>query len=256
MRNRLLSTLKEIMTTNILPALLIAFAVSANAQDASPSQQISNMSAEKAGQTKWEIQGSIGNKVVVVNGRGDTSLVDVGSEIDGCLVTAGKVICDTAEKRAIKSNDLEIKEVEVLRKEEGELQKHLAQLEQEKKEAEAIADRREKYNKELINMVEKLKNELARKNNAAATENITAPAPKVNALVSILESVGDAGISPDLGRIKFVIAGDKLIVRVAREFSGMAKTLLKKAILEEAQGNGYLYYALDKNLVEINYKHE
>ena len=129
MRNRLLSTLKEIMTKNILPALLIAFAVSANAQDASPSQQISNMSAEKAGQTKWEIQGSIGNKVVVVNGRGDTSLVDVGSEIDGCLVTAGKVICDTAEKRAIKSNDLEIKEVEVLRKKEGELQKQLAQLE-------------------------------------------------------------------------------------------------------------------------------
>ena len=78
----------------------------------------------------------------------------------------------------------------------------------------------------------------------------------MNALVSILESVGEAGISPDLGRIKFVIAGDKLIVRVARGFSGMAKTLLKKAILEEAQGNGYLYYALDKNLVEINYKHE
>src|SRR5208337_3223697 len=96
---------KEIMTKNILPALLIAFAASAYAQDTSPSRQISNISAEKAGQTKWEVQGSIGNKVVVVNSRGDTSAVEIGSEIDNCLVTVRKVVCDTAEKEVIKNND-------------------------------------------------------------------------------------------------------------------------------------------------------
>jgi|GEM_PF-3089792 len=241
---------------NILFALLIALAASAYAQDTSPLQQVPNMPAEKTGQAKWEVQGSIGNKAVVVNGRGDTSVVEIGSEIDGCLVTVGKVICDNVEKQAIKNNDLEIKELEVLRKKEEELQKQLAQLSQEKKETEAAADRREKDNKELIVIVEKLKNELAQKNNAAAHDPITAPAPKMNVLVSLLESAGKAGYSPDLGSIKFVIADDKLIVRVAREFSGRAHTLLQKNILEEAQYNGYLYYALDKNMVEVNYKKE
>ena len=241
-------------TKNILPALLIAFATSAYAQGTSPSPQTSNMSAEKAGQTKWEVQGSIGNKVVVVNGRGDTSAVEIGSEIDGCLVTVRKVICDTSEKQAIKNNNPEMKEVEVLRKKEGELQKQLAQLNQEKEEAEAVAGRREKDNKELIAIVEKLKNELAQKNNAAATDTITAHAPKMNALVSILESAGKAGFSPDLGSIKFVIADDKLIVRVARGFSGRAKNVLGKAIMEEAQDSGYVYYALNKNMVEFAYK--
>ena len=245
---------REIMTKNILLALLIAFTASAYAQDTSPSPQISNISAEKAGQTRWEVQGSIGNKAVVVNSRGDTSAVEIGSEIDGCLVTVRKVVCDTSEKDVIKDNDREMKEAEVLRKKEGELQKQLAQLNQEKKEVEAIAGRREKDNKELSAIIEKLKNELAQKNNAAAPDTITAPAPKINALVSVLESSGKAGYSPDLGSIKFLIADDKLIVRVARGVSGRAKTLLGKAILEEAQDNGYLYYALDKNMVQVNYK--
>ncbi len=244
------------MTKNILPALLIALTASAYAQDTSLSPRNSNMTVEKAGQTKWEIQGSIGNKVVVVNGRGDTSLVEIGSEIDGCLVTAGKVICDTAEKQAIKSNDLEMREVVVLHKKEGELQRQLKQLAQEKKDAEAIADRREKDNKELTAIVEKLKNELAQQNSAAATDPITAAVPTINAMVSILESEGKAGFSPDLGRIKFAIAQDKLIVRVARGAGDRAKALLGQAILEEARDNRYVYYDLDKNMVEVNYKKE
>ncbi len=242
------------MSKNILPVLLIAFAASAYAQDISTSPQSSNAVSEKAGPAKWEVQGNIGSKVVVVNGRGDTTAVEVGSEIDGCLVTVRKVICDTAEKEAIKKNDRENKETEVLRKKEEELQKQLAQLNQEKKETEAIAGRREKDNKELIAIVEKLKNELAQKNSAAAPDAITAPASKVNALVSILESAGKAGYSPDLGSIKFVIADDKLIVRVDRGAGDRAKTLLGKSILEEAQDNGHVYYALDKNMVEVNYK--
>ncbi len=241
---------------NILLALLIVFAVSAYAQDNSPSQLSSDTSPEKAGQTAWEVQGSIGNKIVIVSSRGDTSAVEVGSEIDGCLVTIRKVICSAAEKEAVKNNDREMKEVEVLRKKEREFQKQLAQLNQEKKEAEAIAGRREKDNKELIDIVEKLNNELAQKNNVASHDTITSPAPKINALVSILKSAGNSGYSPDLGGIKFVIADDKLIVRVARGASDRAKTLLGKAILEEAQDNGYVYYALDKNMVEISYNYK
>jgi hypothetical protein len=247
---------KEIVTKNILHALLIAFVASAYAEDTPPSLRISNMPAEKAGQTNWEVQGSIGNKVVVVNGRGDTSAVEIGSEIDGCLVTVRKVICDTAEKEAIKNNDRETNEAEVLRRKEEELQKQLSQLNQEKKEVEAIAGRREKDNKELIAIVGKLKDELAQKKSAAVSDTITAPSLKINALVYILESIGKSGYSPDLGGIKFVIADDKLIVRVDRGAGDRAKTLLQKAILEEAKDNGYVYYALDKNMVQINYKQE
>jgi len=162
-------------TKNILPVLLMVFAVSAYAQDKSSSMQNSNISPEKAGQGKWEVQGSIGNKVVVVNGRGDTSAVEVGSEIDGCLVTVNKVICDPAT---------------------------------------------------------------------------------IHPLIAILESGGKTGYSPDLGDIKYALANDDLIVRVERGSNGRAKTLLGKAILEEAQANGYVYFALDKNMVEINYKQE
>jgi len=226
---------KEIVTKNILLALLIAFVTSAYAEDISPSPQISNMSAEKMGQTKWEVQGSIDNKVVVVNGRGDTSVVEIGSEIDGCLVTVRKVICDAAEKEAIKNNDRETNEAEVLRRKEEELQKQLAQLTQEKKEIEAIVGRREKDNKELISIVEKLKNELAHKNSAAVSDTITAPSLKINTLVYILESTGKSGYSPNLGSVKFVTVNDKLIVRVDGGAGDRAKTLLQKAILEEAQ---------------------
>jgi len=183
---------------NILHVLLIVFAVSAYAQDNFSSSQASNLPSDKAVQTKWEVQGRIGNTVVVVNGRGDTSAVEVGSEIEGCLVTVRKVVCDTAEKEAIKNNYRQMKEVEVL----------------------------------------------------------TVPTPKINALVSILESSGKSGYSPDLGGIKFVIAEGKLIVRVARRASYKAKTLLGKAILEEVQDNGHVYYALDKNVVQVNYKRE
>ncbi len=160
-------------TINILPVLLIVFAVSSYAQDKSPSLQNSNISPEKAGQGKWEVEGSIGNKVVIVNGRGDTSAVEVGSEIDGCLVTVNKVICDPA---------------------------------------------------------------------------------LIHPLIAILESGGKTGYSPDLGGIKFVMADDKLIVRVDQGFSDRAKNMLRKAILEEVQDNGHVYYALDKNMVEVNYK--
>ena len=248
--------LKEIITKNILHALLIAFAASAYAEDTSPSTWIPNMSTEKAGQTKWEVQGTIGNKVVVVNARGDTSAVEIGSEIDGCLVSARKVICDTAEKEAITNNDRDTKEAEFSRRKEEELQKQLVLLNQEKKEVEAIAGRREKDNKELIAIVEKLKNELAQKNSAAVSDTITAPPPKINALVYILESTGKSGYSPDLGSIKFVIANDRLIVRVDLGAGDRAKTLLGKSILEEAQDKGHVYYALDKNMVQINYKQE
>ncbi|HXW69728.1 MAG TPA: hypothetical protein VEJ88_08965, partial [Dissulfurispiraceae bacterium] len=134
---------------NILHTLLIVFAASAYAQDNFSSSHTSNLSAEKAGQTKWEVKGSIGDTVVVVNGRGDTSAVEVGSEIEGCLVTVRKVVCDTAEKKAVKNNDRQMKEIEDLREKEGELQKHLAQLNQEKKEVEANAGRCGKENKEL-----------------------------------------------------------------------------------------------------------
>ncbi len=244
------------MLKNILLVLIIALAVSAYAQDNSPSRQTSNASGEKAGQTKWEVQGSIGNQAVVVNGRGDTSLVEIGSEIDGCLVTIGKVICDAAEKQAIKNNGIEMKEAEVLRQKELELQKQLAQLKREKEEVEAVAGRREKDNKELIAAVEKLEKELAQKNSAAAPDTVIAPAPKINALVSTLESAGQAGYSPELGGIKFLLGENKLIIRVPRAAGDRAKTVLQRAILEEAADKGYVYYALDKNMVDINYKKE
>jgi hypothetical protein len=115
---------------------------------------------------------------------------------------------------------------------------------------------REKDNKEFIAIVEKLKNEPAQKNNSAGPDAITAPSTKINVLISILELAGKAGFSPDLGSIKFVIAHEKLFVRVERGAVDKAKTLLGKSILEEAQDNGHIYYALDKNMVEVNCRQE
>jgi hypothetical protein len=201
---------KEVMAKYILPVLLVAIAVSSYAQEPIASPQTSGARTEKAGGNKWEVQGSIGNEVVVVNGRGDTTLAEEGSEIDGCLVTHRKVICDPAEKRAVARNDTATIEIEVLRK-------------------------------QLTAAVEKLNNKLARTKNE---------------LVPVLESMGKTGNSFDLGCVKFAVADDRLIVRVAQGFSDRAKTLLGKAILKEEIDYGYAYYALDKNMVEINWKQE
>ncbi len=108
----------------------------------------------------------------------------------------------------------------------------------------------------LVAAVEKLKKELTQKNILAAPAAIAAPIPKMCALISILESTGKAGYSPDLGSIKFVMSDNKLIVRVAQGAGDRAETLLGKAILEEEQANGQVYYVLDKNMVEVDYKQE
>ncbi|MBF0557247.1 MAG: hypothetical protein HQL08_00550 [Nitrospirae bacterium] len=182
--------------------LLMLFVASAYAQTPSPYVQTSDTFAEKAGHAKWEVQGSIGNKVVIVNGRGDTSAVEAGSEIDGCLVTAGKVLCDLAEKEALGKIKTEMKSIEVIPKKEEELNKELAH----------------------------------------------------RLLVSILESRGKTGHSPEWGHIKFVVLDGKLMIRVIKSYYDKAKTVLKDAILEEAQDNGFVYYALDGKIVQIEYK--
>ncbi|MBF0560352.1 MAG: hypothetical protein HQL08_16415 [Nitrospirae bacterium] len=190
--------IKKVLAT----VLLMLFVASAYAQTPFPSMQTSDTFAEKAGHTKWEVQGSIGNKVVIVNGRGDTSAVEAGSEIDGCLVTAGKVIWDAAEKEAISKSETETKEREGLGKTEIELGKRLAH----------------------------------------------------HTMVSIIETRGKNGYSPDLGHIKFAVLDGKLIIRVIRSYYDKAETILKEAILEEAQDNGFVYYGLDVNMVQVEYK--
>ena len=174
----------------VVAAMLTAFAASAYAE---VPFQTSDTPHEIAEQTKWEVQGSIGNKIVIVNGKGDTSAVEAGSEIEGCLVTAGKIICDAAEKEVFSKEERETKETEVL----------------------SLAH---------------------------------------HTLVFNLEARGKTGYSPDLGHIKFAVLDGKLIVRVIRSYYDKAKTILKEAVLEEAQDNGYVYYALDRNMVKVNYK--
>lgn len=175
----------------VAAAVLILSRVSAFAQAPLHSVQTAEESSEKTGRTKWEVQGSIGDNVVIVNGRGDTSAVKAGSEIDGCLVTADKVICDAAEKTAISKN----KSVE---------------------------------------------SELGM--------------PVHQRMDVFLESSGRTGYSPGLGYIKFAVLDGRFIVRVIRTYYDKAETMLKEAILEEMQDNGYAYYALDRNMVQIEYK--
>ena len=79
-------------------AAVIAFAASAYSPASLCAGQQPEKSVETPGQSKWEVQGNIAGKVVIVNGRGDTTVVDAGSEIDGCLVTSEKVICGAPKK--------------------------------------------------------------------------------------------------------------------------------------------------------------
>lgn len=171
--------------------VLILSRVSAFAQAPLPSVQTAEESSEKTGRTKWEVQGSIGDKVVIVNDRGDTSAVKAGSEIDGCLVTADKIMCDTPEKTAINKNK-------------------------------------------------------SRENEIGT--------PVHQNMDTFLESSGRTGYSRRLGHIKFAVLDGRLIVRVIRTYYDKAETIFKEAILEEMQDNGYAYYALDRNMVQIEYK--
>jgi len=107
------------MKKGVMAILLMAFAASSSyAELPFPSVQTSDMSSEKMAQTKWEVQGSIGNKVVIVNGKGDTSAVEAGSDIDGCLVTSAKVICDISERAAFNKKETGTKGIEAGKRDE------------------------------------------------------------------------------------------------------------------------------------------
>lgn len=50
----------------------------------------------------WNVQGQADNdKMIIVNDKGDVKVVNIGDEIDGCLVTGDRVVCEQQEKDEI-----------------------------------------------------------------------------------------------------------------------------------------------------------
>ena len=243
-----------------------------------------------ANASKWEVQGRVDDSVILTNSKGETRIVAIGDEIEGCKATAERLICDPTEKKTVEKKDKDVKEVEVMKKAVSNqaiqivgLEKDLAKsnkkhddyvtkTEKEIAQGNDLLAALKAKDTEIRELTAKLtgqNQEMLKFRDAVAKKDIIITnlkelkkelriglPDKSSPLAAVIQNpdgyVWTKAKNQQMGLVMITSADSAMIVRVERNSATAARNVFKGLVLDSVEHGAFAYLAVLKDHVQVD----